>query len=196
MSTIITFMTDNWHAILVGGALAMFLNWLASWLDGKGAVFIHNELEQLRTKMNENSLLSQIHADDALVDILEATIPVVLHDFDDTMHQTLAQGNIGAVNWINFGKKLWNEVLPQVKGGVNDYLKNSSFSDGEALAAYIAKRFFVTQKMSAKGLIVDNARAEVTDVTKVTVETVKATRDLPPGQVVTQDVHTEVKPGA
>ncbi len=196
MSTIWTWFLANWHTLLLGGMGAMVVGWAAKWLDGKGSVFVREELEKIKSRLNENSVLSQISADDALINILEDTIPVVLHDFDDTVHQTLAQGNLGLIDWKDFGIRVWNECKAHVIGGTNDYLKNSSFSDGEKLAAIIAKRFFVTQKMSSKGLIVDNARAEMTDKVVTTTKVTDTTKSTPPVTIASEETHTEVTPKA
>ena len=128
--------------------------WIQRFLTGDmAAAFVKGELEKFRADLHSNSVTSQIKADDAIVDILEATIPEVLHDMGDEIGVAIQSGNLSSVDWKTFGKALWAKVEPQVVGGVNDYLKNSSFQDGETLAAQIAARFFKTQAVVAKGLI-------------------------------------------
>lgn len=194
MQTILDFLKDHWVGLITGTLGLLALQWVTNLLTGeKAASFVRAELEKLRVYSNAHEVMAQIQADDALINICEAAIPLVLHDLGDETHQAIAAGNILAVDWKAFGQKLYGEVKDQVEGGLNNYLKTSSFSDGEALAAMIAKKFFITQKMAAKGLITDAPRAIVTDVTTTTVETVKATKDTSPDKVTSEAVHTEVK---
>jgi len=149
-------------ALILGGLVgAKVFAWFASWIDGKGAAFIKDELTKLQEKLNQNSVLSQIHADDAVIGILEDTIPDVLHEATDDIKAALADGKIDAVEWKDIGAKLWGKAKDHIQGGANDYLKNSSFEDGAAIAAIVAKRFFVKQKLQKDGVIADPPRAEV-----------------------------------
>ncbi len=141
-------------ALILGGVVgAKVIAWISGWLDGQGAAFVGKELEKLREKSNSNSVLSQIQADDAVVSILESTIPDVLHEATDNIKADLADGKIDSVEWKDIGAKLWAKSKEHIQGGANDYLKNSSFSDGAAIAAIIAKRFFTKQKAQKDGLI-------------------------------------------
>ncbi len=191
MSTVLEFVSTHWHAVLLGGAGFGVLKWVTGWLDGRGSAFIIAQLEVLKKKSNENSVLAQIAADDAIINIFEMVIPDVLHRLDEHVKADLADGDIDVVDWVKFGASLWASTQEQITGGANDYLKNSSWNDGKKLAEIVAKRFFITQKLSADGLIVDNARIVPTDVTTTTKQTVEAPHDG--GVVVTEEVHTEVK---
>ena len=149
-------------ALLLGGVVgAKVIAYLASWVDGKGLELVRTELEKLRSKMNEQSILSQISADDAVIDILESTIPDVIHEAGIGVTDALADGKIDAVEWKSIGAKLWDKSKAHIQGGANDYLKNSSFQDGAAIAEVVAKRYFVKQKLQKDGVIVDAPRAEV-----------------------------------
>ncbi len=159
-TTISNFFAGGGWLILVGIVVVPCVQWGVKWLDGKGAEFVKTELEALRKKMNENSVLSQISADDAIIDILESTIPDVLAEVNTEVHDHILNGRITSIDWAQFGRNLWTKAKEHIVGGANDYLKNSSFQDGEKLAAMIAQRFFNTQKMAAKGLIVDMPRAD------------------------------------
>jgi hypothetical protein len=140
-------------ACLGGGMFVMLLQWVAKWLDSKGSDFVIAELRKLQAKANENSVVGQIAADDAVEGILEKCIPDVIHTLDATVQQDLADGKIDKADWIGIGQKLWATAKPQVQGGVNDYLKNSSFKDAEVLAMAVAKRFFTKQKLAQAGVI-------------------------------------------
>lgn len=151
---------SNWPHWLLGVVALAILRWVSGWLTGeKAAAFVKDELEKLRTKINENSVLSQLHCDDACIDILESVIPEVLSEVNDATQQALAAGNLSAVDWAALAKQAWAKAKPQITGGANDYLKNSSFGDGEVLAQMVIQRFFKTQVAQAKGLITDAPRA-------------------------------------
>jgi hypothetical protein len=148
-------------ALILGGVVgAKIIGFIADWLNGKGAEFVHEKLENLQTKLNENSILSQISADDAVIDILEQAIPDVLHEATDDVRAALADGKIDSVEWKDIGAKLWAKSKDHIQGGANDYLKSSSFADGAAIAAIVAQRFFKKQKAQKDGLIVEAPRAE------------------------------------
>ena len=145
-------------SVLLGGMIVIFLKWVAKWLDGHGVEFVKAELEKLRSKANENSLLGQILADAAVVEILEKTLPSVVHLLSDEIKVALTAGNLDNIPWEDIGKKVWAAAEPQITGGVNDYLKASSFNqDGATLAAAVAKRFFVAQKLVKDGVVVPKA---------------------------------------
>lgn len=161
MQAIWTFLVDHWVIILTSGVVTFGLTKLVGWADSKGIQFLIAEMEKLRALSNSNSVLSQLQCDDALIDLCEQIIPESIHEADDAVKTALAAGDIHKVDWTALGKDIWGKAKGHVEGGANDYLKNSSFKDGEVLAAMIAKRFFVTQKVASQGLIVDAPRAEV-----------------------------------
>ncbi len=153
----------NWQnlAILLGGVVgAKVLAWVAGWIEGHGATFVKAELDKVQTKLNENSILGQISADDAVIGILEDAIPEVLHEATTDVTTALADGKIDSVEWKDIGAKLWAKARSHIQGGANDYLLHSSFQDGTAIAAIVAKRFFIKQKLQKDGVITDAARAE------------------------------------
>ncbi len=159
MSAIWDFLLAHWSAILLGGVGAYGLRWVIGFVDGKGIAYLSTELEKLRVFSNSTAIGAQIQCDDAIINVLESTLPDVLHTLDEDILKALAAGNIGAINWKQIGIELYAKAKGQIQGGVNDYLKNSSFKDGEALAEMIAKRFFVTQRLASKGVITDPPRA-------------------------------------
>ncbi len=193
LTNIWLFIEAHWAALLVGGVLTGLGSKLLSWADEKGVAYLVAEFEHLRAYTNSTAVGSQIQCDDAIISIIEAVIPEAAHELDDAAQKALAAGDIHAVNWTALGKDIWAKAKSQVESGYHDYLEKSSFSDGEALSAMISKRFFVTQKMAAKGVIVDAPRATVTDIQTTTTQTVEATRSAPAGVVVSEAVHTEVK---
>ncbi len=158
-ATIWNFITTHWVGLSVGALSVTALGWVMRFLDTKGAQYAHDELEKLRAKSNSNSVLGQIAADDAVISILEDSIPLVLNDLDTATQQAIAGGSITAVDWKQFGSNLWDVAKFHVEGGINDYLAHSSYDDGKTIAELIAKRFFVTQKMQQAGLVVDPPRS-------------------------------------
>lgn len=140
-------------ALALGGMLLMKLfAWISSWIDGKGQVWVHERFTKLQETINTNSVMSQIQADDAVLKIVEAAIPEVLHEIADTAQKDLADGKFDAVDWSGLGARLWLKVKPQIEGGKNDYLKNSSFADGQAVATMIIQRWFKKKLAAKKGL--------------------------------------------
>lgn len=155
------YIQTHWHALVSGAAGLAVISWLSSYLTGAKAVaFVHEKIDQLTKKINENSILSQIHADDAVTSILESVLMEVLHDADDEIKTAIASGDISSINWKQFGQDVWAKAQLQIKGGANDYLKSSSFQDGAAIAAMIAERFFKKQAVQNAGLVTDAPRAE------------------------------------
>jgi hypothetical protein len=141
-------------ALALGGMLLMKLfSWVSGWIDGKGKEWINEHFAQLQEKLNSNALLAQIQADDAVIGILEASIPEVLLELSDTAQNDLKNGKFDAVDWQGIGTRLWARVQPQVMGGVHDYLKASSFKDGAVVAAWVMQRFFKKQEAAKKGLV-------------------------------------------
>jgi len=151
---------------LGGGLLIMLLQWAAKWLDSKGSDFVIAELRKVQAKINENSLMGQIQADDAVEAILEKCIPSVIATLDATLQKDLADGKLDKADWIGIGMKVWAAAKPQIEGGAHDYLKASSFKDAEVLAMIVAKRFFTKQKLAKDGVIVEPARADTVAVVK------------------------------
>lgn len=123
--------------------------WIATWFDGKGAEWIKAELEKLQAKMNQNSVLSQIQADDACVKILESVIPLVLKDAADDVKAAVASGDFKTIPWKVIAEHAWALAEPQIKGGANDYLKQSSFADGKVLAEMVMKKYFAKKQVDA-----------------------------------------------
>lgn len=150
-----------WHWIEAGAPAALSTlavlgvgKLISNFLTGDvAATYIKKELEKLRAEIHANSLVGQLKADDAIINILEATIPEVLHDAGTELQEAVLNGTLGSVDWTEFGKTLWAKVEPQIVGGANDYLKNSSFQDEEALVQMVIGRFFKGQAMAAKGLV-------------------------------------------
>lgn len=140
--------------VFLGGMLAMKLfSWIAGWVDGKGQKWIDERLGKLQDKVNENSVLSQIQADDALFGIIRDAIPEVLAESSDTLRQAFKDGNYDKIDWKDFGSRLWERTKEQIVGGKNDYLKNSSFEDGKVLGAWVAKKVFARKKAKEDGLV-------------------------------------------
>ncbi len=192
MQAIWDFIVAHWAVIITSGVVTYGVTKLIGWADSKGLQFLIAEMEKLRALSNSNNVLSQLKCDDALIDLVEQILPESVHDADEAVKTALAAGDIHKVDWTALGKDIWSKAKAHVVGGANDYLKNSSFSDGEALAAMIAKRFFITQKVAASGLITDAPRATVTDVTTTTTQAVALTRSVPPEKVVSEAVHTQI----
>jgi len=141
-------------ALAFGGMLLMKLfSWLSSWINGKGKDWVNERFQSLQEKMNANTLLAQIQADDAMVKILEATIPEIVLEISETAQGDLKDGRFDVVDWMGLGKRLWERVKPQVEGGAHDYLKASSFQDGVVLSGWVLQRFFKRQAAAQKGLV-------------------------------------------
>lgn len=148
----------NWQnagLLLSGIVLTKIVGWLADWMEGKGQQWVHDRLEALQAKLNENSLLGQIQADDACTKIVENSIPLLFDELSETLKNDLKDGKLDKVEWQYIGGRLWEKVKPQIEGGKNDYLKNSSFADGKALAAWVAERWFKKQKAVKAGVVVE-----------------------------------------
>lgn len=134
-------------ALGLGGMLVMrLLQWGAKWFDDKGAEFVKAELVKLQEKLNQNSILSQIQADDACVKIVENAVMVVVPTLTQQTQAALADGKITAEERKAILEKVWAEAEPQIKGGANDYLKQSSFADAKVLVELVIRRFFAKKK--------------------------------------------------
>lgn len=150
--------------LLLGGALGMqLLAWVAKWIDGKGVDFVKMEVEKLRSMSNATSIGSQIQADDAVVNILENMLPIVTHELDDDLKALLASGDLTKVPWNEIGARLWSAAKGQIEGGVNDYMKTSSFADGAAIAQVVAKKFFMQNQLHKDGIVIAPAQAPAPD---------------------------------
>lgn len=150
------------HALALAGGmlLLMALQWASKWIDSKGVEFVKGELEKLRTKANENSLLGQIAADDAVINILEASLPEVLHEAGDEVQQAVATGNLKNFPWQTLAQNLWAKAKPQVEGGVHNYIAQSSFRDATVIAQQVIKRFLAKKALAQTGIIADPPRTE------------------------------------
>ncbi len=144
--------TNGLGTLILGVILVPLLKWGTTWLDGKGVSLLKTELEKLKEKSNATTVLSQIAADDAIIEIVEAAIPEVVFELSSEIQAHISNGKLEAINWNDFGERLWKKIEPQIKGGANDYLKNSSFTDGKALVMMIAQRFFKTEQVQKRGL--------------------------------------------
>lgn len=161
-NSIMTWAGANWVA-LVSTAVGVYViapaaAWVASWLNGKGADLVRAELVTLQKKINENTLMGQIHADDAVLGILEDAIPDAMHTLGSAVQAEIATGKISATDWAACGKTLWVHAQAQIRGGVHDYFANSSFvgQDEEILAGTVFKRFFLKQSLTQSGVIKTN----------------------------------------
>ncbi len=160
---IFAWIAAHWGALMTGMLTAGLLKYVSNYLDTGAGTFVKEELQKLQSKINENSVMSQIAADDAVIDILEGCIPLALHELNEETQAALIDGKITASEWSLIGSKVWNHAKDQIVGGANDYLKNSSWKDGQVIAELVVKKFFTSQKMAAKGLIVDAPRAPISD---------------------------------
>ena len=133
-------------AFLTGGVLLKAVQWVAGWLDGKGKEWIADKFGKLEERLDQNSVLSQIQADNAVLDIIKNSLPEVILELGETVQKDLQDGKFDKVDWEGIGGRLWERTKPHIVGGKNDYLKNSSFEDGKAVAAMIAEKFFKAKK--------------------------------------------------
>jgi len=139
-------------AILMGGMILMKLfAWISGWVNGKGAEIVHERLTELQSKINQNTVAGQIQADDAIINILQNTIPLVIAELTKDVTEAMKDGKITDEEWKEIASKLWEAAKPQIVGGANDYLENSSFSDGKVVAEMVFKRFFARQKVMQQG---------------------------------------------
>ena len=149
-TTVVTEMPEagdasTWKLIAVGlfGALlAKVVSWVASWFDGKGAQFVQERLAKFEEKVDATSVGAQIQADNALFQIASDAIPELMSTLSENVKRDLADGKFDKVEWQDIGSKLWAATKDHVQGGANDYIKNSSFEDGQVAMAWIAKKLF------------------------------------------------------
>ena len=140
-------------ALLFGIVAKHFAGWVADFVNGKGAEFVSAKIDAMQTKLNENSLLGQIAADDAVTAILTDAIPTVIARLTETAKNDLKDGKFDKVDWDGIGTQLWDEVKDQIVAGKNDYLAQSSFDDGKAIASWVIQNFFKKKKLAAEGVI-------------------------------------------
>ena len=138
--------------ILAGGLLTRVGTFIADWFSGKGAELVGEKLNAFGEKLNQNALLGQIQADDAVIKILEKAVPDVMAELAENLRTDLKDGKLDAQNWENIAQELWKKAEPQIKGGAMDYLKHSSFGDGKVIAAEVFKRMVNKKKAEAAGL--------------------------------------------
>jgi hypothetical protein len=143
----------GWVWALIGVVGAQVIGWVASWLNGKGKTWFSDEFTKLQAKLNEVSVLSQVKADDAVLKILADAIPDVLVELTDTAKRDLRDGKFDKIEWDGIGKRLWEKAKPHIEGGKNDYLANSSFADGQAVARMVIEKFFNKQQAATEGLV-------------------------------------------
>lgn len=139
--------------VLLGMLLMKLVSWAAAWIDGKGKEWISERLAALQDKVNQNSLMGQLQADDALFKMIEGTIPEALAELTATAKQDLKDGKLDKSEWKDIEDRIWARIKPQVVGGKNDYLEHSSFSDGKALVSWAVQKFFKKQEAKKEGLI-------------------------------------------
>jgi hypothetical protein len=133
-------------AFLMGGVLLKAIQWVAGWMDGKGKEWIADRFSKLEEKLDQNSVLAQIQADNAVLDIIKNSIPEVFLELTETLQKDIKDGKFDKVDWEGIGGRLWERTKPHIVGGKNDYLKNSSFEDGKAVAAMVVEKFFKAKK--------------------------------------------------
>ena len=138
--------------VLLGALGFKGIMWVSAWLDGKGKLWIDERLAQLQEKVNQSGIMGQIQADDAVFKIMRDTIPEVLGELAETAKKDLIDGKLDKANWDDIGSRLWQRTQPHVTGGANDYLAQSSFNDGKAVAIWVAKKFFAKKKAKEEGL--------------------------------------------
>lgn len=134
-------------AFLMGGVLLKAVQWVAGWFDGKGKEWIAERFAKLEERLDQNSVLSQIQADNAVLEIIKNCIPEVILELGENIKNDLKDGKFDKVDWDGIGARLWERAKPHIVGGKNDYLKNSSFSDGKAVAALVVSKFFKAKKV-------------------------------------------------
>lgn len=135
-------------AFLMGGVLLKGVQWVLGWLDGKGREWIAERFSKLEERLDQNSVMAQIQADNAVIDILKNSIPEVLLEIGETLQKDLQDGKLDGVDWDGIGERLWERAKPHIVGGKNNYLQHSSFSsDGKAVATMVVEKFFKTKKV-------------------------------------------------
>lgn len=137
--------TSGWTtlvAFLVGVVLARVAAWASQWFEGKGAQLVQERLKKFEEKLDNTSVGAQIQADNYLFKIAKGAIPEVMTVLAENVRKDLEDGKFDKVDWDGIGGKLWAVTKDHVQGGANDYIKNSSFADGQVAMAWIAKKLF------------------------------------------------------
>lgn len=140
----------GWQAIgtfLTGVVLMKLAAWFADWFTGKGAELVQENLADLQDKLNQNAVLSQVTADDAVIDALEQAIPEALAEFPQALKTALADGKLSGDDIKAIATAMWAKAEPQIRGGVSDYLKTSSFKDGKTVAELVIRRWFAKKQL-------------------------------------------------
>jgi hypothetical protein len=141
---------SGWAALI-----AMFLGgivftkaagWLAKWLQNAGAELVVDKLAKFNERLNKNEVMAQIHADDAVLGALEAAVPVAFNAAGEGIKAAAMDGKISIEELKIIAKNAWEAAKPHIQGGAHDYLKNSSFSDGEVAAKYVLDRWLAKRK--------------------------------------------------
>lgn len=134
-------------SFLMGGALLKAVQWVAGWMDGKGKEWIAERFAKLEERLDQNSVLAQIQADNAVLDIIKDCIPEVMLELNETIQKDLQDGKFDRMDWDGIGARVWERAKPHIVGGKHDYLKNSSFNDGKVVAAMVVAKFFKAKKV-------------------------------------------------
>jgi hypothetical protein len=145
----------GWKEVAIG-ALSMVLmalaRWASAWISSQGSDLVREELKKAQTKINENTLMGQIKADDAVFAILDRSIPLVLARLHEEVAKAGVDGKITEEEMKVIAASLWEIAKPQITGGWKDYLKESSWEDGKLVAEMALRQFFAKQKLSQVGL--------------------------------------------
>jgi hypothetical protein len=64
----------------------------------------------------------------------------VFDTLSENIKKDLQDGKFDKVNWEALGTLLWEKAKPQIIGGANDYLKNSSWGDGKVVATWVIQK--------------------------------------------------------
>jgi hypothetical protein len=134
-------------SFLMGGVLLKALQWVAGWMEGKGKEWVAERFSKLEERLDQNSVLAQIQADNAVLDIIKNCIPEALLELTETAQKDLQDGKFDKVDWDGIGARVWERAKPHIVGGKHDYLKTSSFNDGKVVAAMVVSRFFKAKKV-------------------------------------------------
>ncbi len=149
---------DSWWKeiglVLLGGVGLRLIQWIADFFSGSGQTKILSLLTLAQKKANENSVLSQLQIDDALINIVKGAVPEVINTLAENVKRDLKDGKLNKAEYEGLVGRVWDAAKPQVIGGANDYLKQSSWNDGKEVAGLVIKRFF--SKKDENKVIVGN----------------------------------------
>jgi hypothetical protein len=156
-------MTIDWTSlitgVLAGGVLIKLAAFIATWMNDKGVQIVEAKLNDFGTKLNQNQLMGQIQADDAVVKILKDTLPIVVSKLTADVQADLVAGKMDGAAFKALISDVWAAAKPQITGGAMDYLQHSSFSDGLIVTENVVQHFVGTQKLNTAGVVADPARA-------------------------------------